>query len=80
VLSEKIKVKNNQELVRDVNSGAILNTNLDAVRSYKNKKNELNKVSDLSNKITTLESDMKEIKNLLKSLIEGTLTNVNQHK
>lgn len=78
--SEKIKVKNNHTLIRDSYSGAILNTNIDAVRSYKNKKNELNKVNELTNKMSTLESDVQEIKNLLKSLIEGSVTNVNQSK
>lgn len=78
--SEKIKVKNNHTLIRDSYSGAILNTNIDAVRSYKNKKNELNKVNELANKMSRLESDVQEIKNLLKSLIEGSVTNVNQSK
>lgn len=78
--SEKIKVKNNHTLIRDCYSGAILNTNIDAVRSYKNKKNELNKVTELSSRISGLESDVQEIKNLLKCLIEGSLTNVNQSK
>ena len=78
--SEKIKVKNNHTLIRDSYSGAILNTNIDAVRSYKNKKNELNKVNELANKMSTLESDVQEIKNLLKSLIQGSVTNVNQSK
>lgn len=78
--SEKIKVKNNNTLIRDSYSGAILNTNIDAVRSYKNKKNELNKVNELANKMSNLESDVQEIKNLLKCLIEGSVTNVNKYK
>lgn len=71
MLSEKIKVKNNQSLVRDSYSGAILNTNLSAVQTYKNKKSELNKINELSNKIYSMESDIKEIKSLLQSLVHG---------
>lgn len=76
----KIKVKNSDGLVRDSRSGAILNTNLDSVRLYKSKKSELNKVNDLTTKINSLESDIKEIKNLLTSLMGERITNVNQHK
>jgi len=56
-------------LVRDVNSKALLNNNLNALREYKNKKNLIqaikNEESETKQRLGKLESDMQEIKNLL---------------
>lgn len=69
--SEKIKVKNEENLIRDSYSGALLNTNVASVRSYKLKKIELNKINQLSTKINSMESDILQIKSMLESLVQG---------
>jgi len=56
-------------LIRDVNSKALLNNNLNALREYRNKKNLIqaikNEESETKQRLGKLESDMQEIKNLL---------------
>ena len=56
-------------LVRDVNSKALLNNNLNALKEYRNKKNLIqaikNEESETKQRLGKLESDMQEIKNLL---------------
>jgi len=47
-----------ENLVRDVNSKALLNNNLAALREYRNK-------SETKQRLAKLESDMQDIKNLL---------------
>ena len=69
-MSSKLKVEDREDLVRDSHSGAVLNTNLAAVQAYKARKNEINKVKSLENKIVSMETDLKDIKNLLLSFAE----------
>jgi len=56
-------------LVRDVNSKALLNNILNALREYRNKKNLIQAIkkeeSETKQRLGKLESDMQEIKNLL---------------
>jgi len=70
-VSSKLKVEDREDLVRDSHSGAVLNTNLAAVQAYKARKNEINKVKSLENKIVSMETDLKDIKNLLQKIVEG---------
>ena len=70
-MSSKLKVEDREDLVRDSHSGAVLNTNLAAVQAYKARKNEINKVKSLENKIVSMETDLKDIKNLLQKIVEG---------
>lgn len=69
--SDKLKVEEREDLVRDSHSGAILNTNLAAVYSYKARKNEINKMKMLETKVSNMETDLKDIKTLLHKLVEG---------
>lgn len=70
-MSSKIKVENREDLVRDSHSGAILSKDLNAVALYKAKKSEINKMRQLESKVVNMESDIKDIKNLLQKLVEG---------
>lgn len=70
-MSSKLKVENREDLVRDSHSGAILSTDLNSVAAYKAKKNEINKMRQLESKVVGLETDIKDIKNLLQKLVEG---------
>ena len=69
------KVKDNSDLVRDPNTGAILNTNsLDydkyvAQRKIKNKEHE--KTENIERDISTLRQELDEIKSLLRELVNG---------
>ena len=70
-----IKVKNNQNLVRDTESNCIINTNKSEYEQYlarkKQKQNEVNKVDNLERDISTLRNEISEIKDLLRSLVNG---------
>tara|TARA_B100002019_G_scaffold254433_1_gene236477 strand:- start:441 stop:665 length:225 start_codon:yes stop_codon:yes gene_type:complete len=70
-----LKVKDNDHLVRDPNSNCILNTNKAEYDEYmirrKLKKNEKQKVENLERDISTLRSEITEIKDLLRSLVNG---------
>jgi hypothetical protein len=70
VSSEKIKVADRDDVVRDANSGAILNTDLARVNEYKKRKIEINKIKQLENKMNSIESDVQDIKNILQILLE----------
>lgn len=67
----KLKVENREDLVRDSHSGAILFNDLNSVALYKAKKNEINKIRQLESKVVGMETDIKDIKNLLQKLVEG---------
>jgi hypothetical protein len=70
-VSSKIKVENREDLVRDTRTGAILSNDLTSVALYKAKKNEINKMRQLESKVVGMETDIKDIKNLLQKLVEG---------
>lgn len=64
-----IKVKDNETLVRDSHSNAVLNTDIEGLRAYYAKRDMLKKEklerNETKERLTRLEDDMQEIKNLL---------------
>ena len=70
-----IKVKNNENLVRDTESNCIINTNKSEYEQYlarkKQKQTEMNKVDNLERDISTLRNEITEIKDMLRSLVNG---------
>ena len=70
-----IKVKNNNHLVRNTESNCIINTNKSEYEQYisrrKLKQDEVSKVENLEKDISTLKNELGEIKDLLRSLING---------
>ena len=70
-----IKVKNHDNLIRDSKSNFIINTNKSEYDEYiarrKQKQNEKNKVENLERDISTLRNEITEIKDLLRSLVNG---------
>ncbi len=58
-----------ESLLRDVNSKALLNKNINALREYKSRKNFVENIKKDENetkiRLAKLESDMQDIKNLL---------------
>ena len=65
-MEKYIKIENEQDLVKDRDTGAVLNTNLDSLSAYKSKRK---KDLEMNNKIKKLESDIGDIKTMLKELI-----------
>lgn len=67
-------VKDNKHLFRDVNSNAIVNTNIDDYNAYisqrDKRENEKKRVRNLEGEIHSMKNDIEEIKNLLKSIIK----------
>lgn len=70
------KVKDHENLVRDMNSKAILNTDRLALQEYYQKrelaKKELSEKTESKQRLDKIENDMAEIKNLLTQLIGGS--------
>ena len=70
-----IKVKDNEHLISNTKSNCIVNTNKAEYEEYmtrrKLKKSEKSKVDNLERDISTLRSEITEIKDLLRSLVNG---------
>ena len=61
-----LKVKDNDHLYRDVNSGAIINTDNSAFEKYKRSKL---KFQNMEHELDHLKGEISEIKSLLKQLV-----------
>lgn len=58
------------DLLRDKETNALINTNVEALMAYKSKKQQLLEMIETKNKVNRLENEMAEIKNLLQKLVE----------
>ena len=65
-MAEYFKIEGEQDLVKDKETGAILNTNMDSLSAYKQKRK---KDIDQKNRIDRMENDIGDIKSMLKELI-----------
>jgi wobble nucleotide-excising tRNase len=70
---ELVKIESNPDLARDINSGAVINTNITEYQNYLARK-KINKdlkeqIKNNADKIQQIESDVSEIKQLLITLI-----------
>ena len=63
-----MKVEEDNNLVRDTETNAILNVNTSALQSYKNRKKQFNKIDNLEEKIEKFDERLLNIENLLISL------------
>ena len=70
-----VKVKDHDHLIRNTKSNCIVNTNKAEYEEYltrrKLKKSEKNKVENIESDISTLRNEITEIKDLLRSLVNG---------
>ena len=70
-----VKVKNHDHLIRNTQSNCIVNTNKAEYEEYltrrKLKKSEKSKVENIERDISTLRNEITEIKDLLRSLVNG---------
>lgn len=63
-------VKTNlDDFYRDTQSNAIINTNVEKIRQYKQQRESLMKVQSLASDVETLKQDMSEIKSMLQLLV-----------
>ena len=71
---EYIKVEDNSDLVRDVNSGAVINVNHSAFETAKRRaldaQRQRDEIRNATREINSLKCEMHEIKDMLKTLID----------
>tara|TARA_S200002703_G_C3724532_1_gene222606 strand:+ start:555 stop:788 length:234 start_codon:yes stop_codon:yes gene_type:complete len=74
MMNEYIRVKDNNTLLRDQKSNAIVNDSKHEYENYmllkKQKQKEKNRVDNLESEVNVIKNDLSEIKNLLKSFID----------
>lgn len=63
--SSLVKIEDSPDLLKDTVSGAVLNTNTKALAAYKAKRNYASKVDALEQKVNSIESNLRELKELL---------------
>ena len=63
----KLKIENHDELVRDVETQAVLNTDLSSLQSYK-KRRDIQKQKDAE--MVEIKEEISELKELLQKLLE----------
>jgi len=71
-MKEYIKIKNEQHLVKDPNSKAILNTNVEGLAAYKKRKQtyaKIEKIDQLEDKVRSIESKIDEVLTTLKKVL-----------
>ncbi len=72
MVKEYIQVEDQKDLVRDPNSKAILNTNIQSLSAYKKRKQtyaKIEKIDQLENKVKNIENKIDEVLTTLKKLL-----------
>lgn len=73
---EKVQVKGNPSLFRDKSSNAIVNIDMNAYQNYMEskriKEEETKRIANIEDDLNSLKGDIDEIKNLLRSLVNGS--------
>lgn len=70
-MMDKLPVEGHSHLYRDVNSGAIINSNVDDYHKYMESKAKQEKIYNTVSEIDDLKMEINEIKTLLKQLINN---------
>ena len=70
-MSEKARVKDNLNYVKDMNNFAILNTNKSAVAKHQQKMAELKRAKMVEEEINTLKSEVSDIKDMLTQILKA---------
>ena len=75
-MSAKIKVEGHEHLIRDVNSGAIVNTNVTEYQLYmkrvRSREQQGDQIRSAVKEINNLKAELREIKGLIKELVNGS--------
>ena len=72
MVKEYVQVKDQKHLVRDPNSKAILNTNIEALHAYKKRKQtyaKIEKIDQLEDKVKSIENKIDEVLTTLKKVL-----------
>ena len=72
MVKEYVQVKDQKDLVRDPNSKAILNTNIEALAAYKKRKQtyaKIEKIDQLEDKVKSIENKIDEVLTTLKKVL-----------
>jgi acyl-[acyl carrier protein]--UDP-N-acetylglucosamine O-acyltransferase len=71
-----IRVKDKNNLARDMNSNGIVNFDMNGyeqyAENYKRVYSETQKIKNLENEVGEIKNDLNEIKNLLRNLVNGS--------
>ena len=70
-MSEKARVKDNLNYVKDMNNFAILNTNKSAVAKHQQKMAELKRAKVVEDEINNLKSEVSDIKGMLNQILKA---------
>ena len=68
-MTNYVKVEDAPDLVKDLSSGAVLNTNVQALQAYRKRREKLNKTEQLEDRVTTIENTLNELKSLLVAVL-----------
>ena len=75
-MSAKLKVEGHEHLVRDINTNAIVNTNVTEYQLYmkrvRNREQQGDQIRNAVKEINTLKAELREIKGLIKELVNGS--------
>ena len=69
-MNDYLKVKDRPDLIRDMNSKAILNKDLNALNKYREERDFKMKLANVVEEHKDLKKDVSEIKDLLNKLLE----------
>jgi hypothetical protein len=64
-----VKIENSPDLVKDTNSGAVLNTNVQALEAYRKRREKNSKVDNLEDEINTIKQTVNELKSLMVAIL-----------
>lgn len=65
-----VEIKNKENLIRELGSKALLNTNSDEINRYHQQRKLLEKNRNISEKMETLENRMDKIEDLLEKILD----------
>ena len=75
-MSVKLKVEGHEHLIRDVNSTAIVNTNITEYQLYmkrvRSREQQGDQIRSAVKETNTLKAELREIKDLIKELVNGS--------
>jgi hypothetical protein len=65
-----VKVKDNPNLIRDIQNQAVLNSDLDGLKAYKLKREKQKEVSAAIDDINNMKQDINELKTLMQRILD----------
>jgi hypothetical protein len=80
-MTQYVPIEINRDLVRDVSNRALLNTNLEELKTYYAERDlrlkELQEKQTMEQKVNKLEEDITDIKNMLREIVQMKAPNGN---